>query len=111
MKMGSTKTQIGESPSIRPDKVNVRNVTIPKNPPTEHWLPPVHITHLKPGQQDLVRRVLFEEVTALAHDSDDIGLHPLTLNVSQDHRCRSGPESLCFNSKTNVHGSEGEQAG
>lgn len=40
------------------------------------WHPPVNLSHLEEGQQEIVRGMLYEESKAFARDDDDIGCIP-----------------------------------
>lgn len=65
----STETKSSETSSTpQPDNMRARRPT--------SWDPPVDLCHLSEGQQEAVRRVLWDECEAFAYDSDDVGCIP-----------------------------------
>lgn len=45
-------------------------------PDGDRWDPPVPVSHLLPGQQEKVRKVLREECAAFSRNDEDIGCIP-----------------------------------
>lgn len=51
------------------------------------WHPPVKLNHLEEEQQEVVKRMLYEECKAFARDEDDIGCNPslqMVINLKDD---------------------------
>uniref|UniRef100_A0A3B3H4P4 Gypsy retrotransposon integrase-like protein 1 n=1 Tax=Oryzias latipes TaxID=8090 RepID=A0A3B3H4P4_ORYLA len=72
---GDAKAQQVEiSKPTSPAEVN--NVNAPVTSLVELWQPPVDLSHLNPEQQQIVEKMLYEESTAFAKDSTDIGCIP-----------------------------------
>lgn len=59
----------------------------PAEPPPPSWHPPVNLDHLEEKQQEIVKRMLFDECRAFARDENDIGCIPdlkMAINLKDD---------------------------
>lgn len=74
--------------AAHPDKIIPPVQTaVPAEPTAPLWHPPVNLDHLEVEQQEVVKRMLYEESKAFARDGNDIGCNPslqMVINLKDD---------------------------
>lgn len=68
--------------------MTVNEVTVqPSGSAPSLWHPPINLSYLQSEQQEVVKRMLFEESKAFARDANDIGCNPslqMVINLKDD---------------------------
>lgn len=70
------EAQPAKSPQHGTVRAEVDSVTAPEFPPSKLWQPLVDRSHLNPEQQEVLKKMLYEESAAFAQDRNNIGCIP-----------------------------------
>lgn len=77
-----------DPPNEPTSSVTVNKITSQCDEPTPSlWHPPVNLSDLSEEQQEVTRKMLYEEARAFARDGNDIGCNPslqMVINLKDD---------------------------